>query len=196
MRDTKRRLEFYSFFNHTGIAAHLEDMAQKGWMIEKITGFGWVYRRIEPKRLHFSVSYYARASEFDPQPSEGQREFQEFCEHTGWKLACSSAQLQIFTTTSRIPHPLKPTLSSSLRPSTPVRKRGFCCPTFFCWRWRWCREASRLAAFVLTQSACWRTARAFWNLCLDDAAAHLQRGAWGLLRVARKGQKAAEQGEF
>ena len=62
MRDTKRRLELYSFFNHTGIAAHLEDMAQKGWMIEKITGFGWVYRRIEPKRLHFSVSYYARAS--------------------------------------------------------------------------------------------------------------------------------------
>ena len=130
MRDTKRRLELYSFFNHTGIAAHLEDMAQKGWMIEKITGFGWVYRRIEPKRLHFSVSYYARASEFDPQPSEGQREFQEFCEHTGWKLACSSAQLQIFYNDQPDPTPIETDPKLELEAIHASAKKGFLLPYF------------------------------------------------------------------
>ena len=36
MKNTKRRLEPLSFFNHTGISRHLEKMAAKGWMIEKI----------------------------------------------------------------------------------------------------------------------------------------------------------------
>ena len=35
MKNTKRRLEPLSFFNHTGISRHLEKMAAKGWMIEK-----------------------------------------------------------------------------------------------------------------------------------------------------------------
>ena len=49
MKNTKRRIEPLSFFDHTGISGHLERMAAKGWMIEKIINTGWVYRRIEPK---------------------------------------------------------------------------------------------------------------------------------------------------
>ena len=37
MKTTKRRMEFFSFYNHTGIATHLAKMAKKGWMIESIT---------------------------------------------------------------------------------------------------------------------------------------------------------------
>ena len=55
MKNTKRRIEPLSFFNHTGISRHLEKMAAKGWMIEKIVNTGWVYRRIEPKNIHFAV---------------------------------------------------------------------------------------------------------------------------------------------
>lgn len=31
--------------------------------------FGRIYRRIEPKVIKFSVSYYPKASEYDPEPS-------------------------------------------------------------------------------------------------------------------------------
>ena len=62
MKTTKRRMEFFSIYNHTGIAAHLRAMAKKGWMIESITNMYWTYRKIEPKDIHFSVSYYPRAS--------------------------------------------------------------------------------------------------------------------------------------
>ena len=96
MKNTKRRIEPLSFFDHTGISRHLEKMAAKGWMIEKIVNTGWIYRRMEPKKVHFAVSYYPKASEFDPEPLEEQKIFHDFCAHTGWKLACTSAQLQIF----------------------------------------------------------------------------------------------------
>ena len=60
MKNTKRRIEPLSFFDHTGISGHLEKMAAKGWMIEKIINTGWVYRRIEPKNIHFAVSYFPK----------------------------------------------------------------------------------------------------------------------------------------
>lgn len=107
MKNTKRRIEPLSFFDHTGISAHLEKMAAKGWMLDKITNIGWVYRRIEPKNIHFAVSYYPKASEFDPEPSEEQKMFHDFCAHTGWQLACTSAQLQIFFNERENPTPIE-----------------------------------------------------------------------------------------
>ncbi|MCH5187837.1 MAG: DUF2812 domain-containing protein [Oscillospiraceae bacterium] len=107
MKDTKRRIEAFSFFDYTGIARHLSKMAEKGWLIEKISNFGWVYRRIEPKKLTFSVCYYPKASEFDPEPTEEQKEFHEFCEHTGWVLAATSAQMQIFYNERENPVPIE-----------------------------------------------------------------------------------------
>ena len=107
MKNTKRRFETFSFFDHTGISAHLEKMAAEGLMVEKITNFGWIYRRIEPKTMHFAVSYYPKASEFDPEPSEEQQMFHEFCAHTGWNLACTSAQIQIFYNENENPTPIE-----------------------------------------------------------------------------------------
>ena len=107
MKKTKRRLEPLSFYDHTGIEAHLEKMALKGWMIERMSNTGWIYRQIEPKKLHFSVSYYPKASEFDPEPTEGQQTFYDFCAHTGWMLACSPAQMQVFYNERENPSPIE-----------------------------------------------------------------------------------------
>lgn len=107
MKNTKCRIEVFSFYNHTEIASHLEKMAEKGWMIQKLSNFGWIYHRIEPKKVHFAVSYYPKASEFDPEPSEDQKQFHEFCAHTGWKLACTSAQLQVFYNEEDDPTPIE-----------------------------------------------------------------------------------------
>ena len=107
MKNRKRRVELLSFYDHVGISRHLEKMAAKGWMLEKITNLGWVYRRIEPKQLHFTVSYYSQASEFDPEPTEDQKTFYDFCAHTGWQRACSSAQLQIFYNERENPTPIE-----------------------------------------------------------------------------------------
>ena len=107
MKDKKHRIEVFSFFDYTGIARHLTKMAEKGWLLEKITVFGWQYRRITPKKLTFAVCYYPKASDFDPEPTEEQKEFHDFCEHTGWVLAATSAQMQIFYNERNTPVPIE-----------------------------------------------------------------------------------------
>lgn len=106
MRDTKRRMEFFSFYDHTGISAHLERMAERGWLLEKIGTLTWHYRRIEPKKLAFSVCYFAKASMYDPRPSAEQNMFYDLCAHTGWTLAAASAQMQVFYNERENPVPI------------------------------------------------------------------------------------------
>ena len=96
MKNTKRCFVLFSFYDRTGIEAYLEKQAENGWMLDKTSAFGWHFHRIEPRKIHFSVVYFAKASAFDPEPSEAQLAFHDFCEHTGWKLAASNAQMQIF----------------------------------------------------------------------------------------------------
>jgi len=107
MKETKRRLETFSFYDRTGLEAHLARMAEEGWLLDKIGQFLWHYRRIEPKKLTFSVTYFPKASAFDPEPSEEQETFYDFCRHTGWVLAASSAQLQVFYNEGPDPVPIE-----------------------------------------------------------------------------------------
>lgn len=96
MLRTKRRMEFFAFYDDQGIARHLERMAQKGWLIERINNYFWTYRKIEPQRLRFAVTYFPEASDFNPGPTENQQTFQEYCESAGWRFAVQWCQMQIF----------------------------------------------------------------------------------------------------
>ena len=94
-------------YDKTGIEKHLEQMASEGWLLEKMSAFRWNYRRIEPKKIHFSVSYYATITDFEPEPTEEQQAFNEFCEHSGWKLAASTMQMQVFYNENENPVPIE-----------------------------------------------------------------------------------------
>ena len=107
MKDTKRKIMSFTFYDRTGIERKLETQAAKGWLLEKCSAAGWIYRRIEPAKIHFSVVYFPGADAFDPHPSEKQVRFQEFCEHTGWELIASNAQMQIFCNRRENPIPIE-----------------------------------------------------------------------------------------
>ena len=107
MKDTKRKIMSFTFYDRTGIERKLETQAAKGWLLEKCSAAGWIYRRIEPAKIHFSVVYFPAADAFDPHPSEKQVRFQEFCEHTGWELIASNAQMQIFCNRRENPIPIE-----------------------------------------------------------------------------------------
>ncbi len=106
MRNRKRRMECFSFYDHTGIERHLTEMARKGWMIEKMGNQSWTYRRIEPRELHFTVTYFPKANDFAPAPSEKQQEFYELCAQTGWEFVCDWFQMQVFYNTAEEPVPV------------------------------------------------------------------------------------------
>ena len=107
MKDTLKKVEFFTFYDKTGIEKHLEQMAEEGWLLEKISAFRWTYRRIEPKKIHFSVSYYATITDFEPEPTEEQQAFNEFCEHSGWNLATQTVQMQVFYNENDDPVPIE-----------------------------------------------------------------------------------------
>lgn len=96
MKNIKRRPEIFSFYDRTGIAAHLEDMAARGWLLEKAGAFLWRYRRTEPQKLRYDLVYQPGMSEFDATPPEEVRRFEDLCAEAGWELAASRAQMQIY----------------------------------------------------------------------------------------------------
>lgn len=106
MKGKKRKLELLSFYDHTGIERHLADMAQKGWMIERMSNYFWTYRKIQPQKLIFTVSYFPKVSDFDPGPSEAQQTLFDFCAETGWALACTWFQMQVFYSAEENPTPI------------------------------------------------------------------------------------------
>lgn len=106
MRQTKRRMELLSFYDHTGIERHLTRMARKGWKVEKINNYFWTYRRIEPQELQVAVTYFPKASDFDPFPSGEQQTLIDYCEETGWELACTWFQMQVFYSDRENPTPI------------------------------------------------------------------------------------------
>ncbi len=107
MKDKKHTLEVFSFYDRSGLEKRLTQMAEKGWLLENIGSFLWTYRRIEPKKLTFCVCWFPKASAFDPGPSEEQQTFYDFCEHTGWVLAGSFGQMQVFYNEDAAPIPIE-----------------------------------------------------------------------------------------
>lgn len=106
MREKKWFIPFFSFYDITGMEAYLEKMAQKGWMLDHITNMTWNFRRCTPKTVHFAVTYYPTASAFEPEPSDGQQTFREFCDHAGWKCVGENAQMMIFANEQENPVPI------------------------------------------------------------------------------------------
>lgn len=107
MKELKRRMESFAFYDRTAIESHLEDMAQLGWMVEQPGNYLWRYYSIQPKRLHFSVTYFPNASDFDPSPTDGQRQMEEYCAKDGWIPAARWGQMQIFYNEGENPTPIE-----------------------------------------------------------------------------------------
>lgn len=107
MKKIKREWPFYAFYDHTGMARHLERMAAKGWMLDHITTNGaWRYHAIEPARVHFAVTYFPYASDFDAAPDDDLQEFLDLCEAAGWELVTRTFQLLVFCNRAEDPVPL------------------------------------------------------------------------------------------
>lgn len=107
MKNKKYTMELFSFYNRTELERKLSQRAEKGWMLEKIGSSLWTYHRIEPKKLTFCICCFPKASAFDAEPSEEQQTFYDFCRHTGWTLAASFAQTQVFYNESENPVPIE-----------------------------------------------------------------------------------------
>ena len=106
MKTKKRDLIPFSFYDLTGMEKHFEKRSWEGWLLDGISSFGWHYRRVEPRERRFTVTCSPAASEFEPEPTEEQRTFQDFCAHTGWVWTAASGRLQVFYNEEKDPLPI------------------------------------------------------------------------------------------
>ena len=96
MKETRKILCHFSFYDQVRIQEKLEEMAEQGWMVDKPGSFTWTFKRMEPKKLRFSVTYFPGSSEFDPGPTESELTKLDFCAQDGWQLAVKWGVMQIF----------------------------------------------------------------------------------------------------
>ncbi len=98
MKQIKRQLANFSFFDQTAIEHKLEEMAARGWMLSKAGNLFWTYESVPPRKLRFAVTYFPGASQFDSGPSEKQLDKEDFCASDGWSLVLRWDAMQIFCT--------------------------------------------------------------------------------------------------
>lgn len=96
MKDTKRCICLFSYYDQLAIGETLENMAEDGWMLQKPGSFLWTYKRCAPQKLRFCVTYFPEASDFDPGPTDSELTKIDYCREDGWELVARWGVMQIF----------------------------------------------------------------------------------------------------
>lgn len=88
---------FLDITNYPLVEKYFEVMANRGWLIDKITmGSLFIYKKIEPEELDFSISPYEVETAFTVKSKEELEEFQSVCESVGWNYATKASDLYIY----------------------------------------------------------------------------------------------------
>lgn len=107
MKDVKYQWNTLCLYDYRGVEERLSAMAAKGWRLEKAGNTFWKYRRADPAKVRYAVTYSAGASQFNPGPTEGQQSLEELCAAAGWEKVCGWFQMQIFSTEDPAAVPLE-----------------------------------------------------------------------------------------
>ncbi len=125
MRETKRRMENLALYDYKRVEQHLSAMAAKGWRLESIGARLWKYRRAEPAKVRYAVTYIQDASQFNPGPTERQQTLEELCAAAGWEKVADWFQMQIYCSEAENPIPLETEESVRLEAVHRSMKRNF-----------------------------------------------------------------------
>ena len=102
----KREIYIDSLLEFKEIEKRLEQRALEGWRLKK-TGLFWIYEAAEPQKVHYSIVFFPKTNNLEPEPSDSLVMMREYCERTGWKLAAEQGQMQIFYNVGTNPVPIE-----------------------------------------------------------------------------------------
>lgn len=197
MRKYKYLMAQFTFYDRTGICRLLEQQAEKGWLLDKVTNYAWRLRRTKPRKIRYAVTYFPRASAFDPGPSEQQQELYAFCAHSGWILAGTTAQMQIFYNESENPVPIETDPGVELENIHRSAKKNYL-PAYFMLLIlaivQIALQVGQLVSFPLTYLSSDTTL--FNWLCQGVLLIMCSMELIGYFSWYRKAKRAAENGEF
>ena len=106
MKDSKCMYARFAFFDRTGIQNFLECQAKKGWLLKSMRSYIWRFQRIEPKTIHYAITYFS-AKDGDLPLVEQKLLYLAMCEQSGWKLVDQFGYMQIFSNEDEPPTPIE-----------------------------------------------------------------------------------------
>lgn len=115
-----------AIYDYRGLQAELEEMAAKGWRLDRVTNYGiWRYRAAEPAKVRYEITYVADAAAELPNPTDSELEMEDLCAAAGWVKAASLAQMQIYCNEDPEALPLETDEAVRLRSIQKAMKKGF-----------------------------------------------------------------------
>ena len=87
-------------YEYKALENYLEEMALKGWKLKNMRGYLLKFKRIEPKKIKYSVDIMDKISFFDGKNSESALEYREYCKAAGWEFVCEREKIQIYCSES------------------------------------------------------------------------------------------------
>ena len=85
---------------------HFAQMAEKGWLIDKIGVLTHRYRAIEPCKKTFFVDLLPQITAFDYPENEDAQDYRSICEASGWTFAAANKQFHVFYADGENPAPM------------------------------------------------------------------------------------------
>ncbi|MDW7662187.1 MAG: DUF2812 domain-containing protein [Bacillota bacterium] len=94
----KSKWIFWGFLSldYKAIEKYLEEMAAKGWMLEKINRVFAKFIAVEPRKLKFCVDVFKKGGPLAPENTEEAKVYRELCKESGWHFITSLDYLQYF----------------------------------------------------------------------------------------------------
>lgn len=93
----KAEIKYLNITNYPSVERYLESMAKEGWLVKKIImGSLFIFKKIEPKELEFSISPYEIETAYTRKSKSELKEYKDACEKVGWNYCTSSFDLHIY----------------------------------------------------------------------------------------------------
>ena len=79
----KYELNLYAPFQYQDIQDHLEEMAERGWELEKASHRLFVYQAAELGPVRYALAYRPEVGWMDQLPTQGQEIYAGYCQDAG-----------------------------------------------------------------------------------------------------------------
>lgn len=97
-KDSKTTMFMYSLYECSAVEKYLENMAEKGWLLQSLKRGFFKFKKIEKTKIKYSVDVLDKVSVWDHENSDTALEYREYCEAAGWVYVCEDSKIQIFYT--------------------------------------------------------------------------------------------------
>jgi len=101
---TKTKWVVFNFlpYEYKALEKYLEAMALKGWKLQRIRGIYLKFKRVEPKRIKYSVDIMDKVSFLDGKNCDSALEYREYCKAAGWNFVCEREKIQVYCSENEI----------------------------------------------------------------------------------------------